>query len=52
MGLSRVKFGKRQHCNTIWNMTLSGVTVTEVDCTTYFPEMTMPPTAVTKPETI
>ena len=33
MGLTRIKFGKRQNCDNIRSMTLSGVTVTGVNCT-------------------
>ena len=37
MGLPRVKFGKRQNCDNIRSMTLSGVTVTGINCTTQLP---------------
>ena len=32
MGLTRLKFGKQQNCDSIRSMTISGVTVTGVDC--------------------
>ena len=35
MGLTRLKFGKQQNCDSIRSMTISGVTVTGVDCTQY-----------------
>ena len=39
MGLTRVKFGKRQNCDNIRSMTLSGVTVTGVDCILISPSL-------------